>query len=371
MLTGIQSISTSQYNRLLRHKLNTGGNLLTFALAGSGKTEIPIAILDELNLPYQYINLSVLEAPDMIGVPRVDDVTGTMKYASPDFLPYIERTPIPVTLVVDELDKAKPELQNPMLELMQFHSVNGKKLNIRAIFCTGNMPDEGAFSLPVNHALTNRCSVYKMEINYPDWQAWAAGRVNELVVGFLSDRPDMLQVNPNKDDPTAYCRPSPRSWVSAARDLDALGPDASILEQTTIIAGRVGTQAAVDFRVWMEHYRVIAPHVRQLAATGLFPPPNMAIDKLLVCAITACGEITKAIAPRVVDPAKKGKAVDTAHVMRVAKHIFDWLETLAPDCQIAAVKSTLSANVMTAHKLTDIPSAANVFKNLRNILTNK
>lgn len=366
MLSGIQAITPSRYEKLIHHALKTGGNLLTIALAGSGKTEIPAAILEEEKIPMQYINLSVLEAPDMIGVPRVDDTTGTMKYASPDFLPYVERTPVPVCLLVDELDKAKPELQNPMLELMQFHSVNGKKLNIRAIICTGNMPDEGAFSLPINHALTNRCAVYKMETSYPDWQDWAVrAGVNELIVGFLSKFPDKLQVTPNKDDPTAYCRPSPRSWTWAAKDLDSLDKSADIEDKTIAIAGRVGTAAAIDFRVWMEHYRVITPYIERLVKDGTYPP-NMPIDQLLVCAIAASGEVSKLVGGR----AKTVKSKESPQeILRISKNIFDWLVTLRPEEQIAAVKSTLSSKGIKENGLTKIPSVVTVFGNLRKILT--
>lgn len=367
MLTGVQDITTARYEKLIRHAIKTKGNLLVIALAGSGKTEIAESTLESLNVPYQYINLSVLEAPDLIGVPRVNDETGTMSYATPEFLPYADRTPNPIALVIDELDKAKSELQNPLLELMQFHTVNGRKLNIAAIFCTGNMPDEGAFSLPINHALTNRCMVFKMEVQFPDWRDWAVNHgINPLIVGFLGKSPDLLQVSPNKDDPTAYCRPSPRSWTRAAAELDALPEDADIETQMIVIAGRVGVTAALGFRVWMEHYRHIAPHIDQLVANGTFPPNNFAIDKLLVCAISACNEVAKVAGTRKGGGTKKAS---DDQIEKVSKHVFDWLETLTAENQIAAVKSTISAKVVIDNNLIRIPSVSKVFGNLKRILT--
>jgi MoxR-like ATPase len=172
MLTNVFEIDQSTYKNVLKFNIRSGGNLVVLGMAGTGKTEMAQDSITEEGFEYVYLNLSVLEAPDLIGLPIIT-ADKQVDYANPRFLPRMDITPKPMVLLVDEIDKAKPELQNPLLELFQFHSINGTKLNIQAIIATGNLPEEGAFSQPISHALTNRCKVFKLTHSFESWRDWA------------------------------------------------------------------------------------------------------------------------------------------------------------------------------------------------------
>ena len=425
MLTGIYEIDQAQLKKLMRFTIDAGTNLLTFGAAGTGKTEMGVQAIREKGYKPLYLNLSVLEAPDLVGVPVVDEATLTSHHAVPGNFPirYTDeewerildkhkasqaaalktaqavaqeaendlakregrkpRTltgtpdgfkPVPppkrpeeVVLLVDELDKAAPELQNPMLELFQFRTINGRPLAIKAVIATGNLPDEGAFSRPVSHALTNRCSVYKVSTAFEPWQEWAASaHVNPLVVGFLSRNTEMLLQPPPEGDDTAYCHPSPRAWTLAARDLDQAGREAPVEFQELLIAARVGCPVATKFKVWLEHYRHIEPLIDKLVKDGT--PPSFekgedTLDRVLVCAIAGVDAIMRVCREKPTD--KKAQDVQQKRIAQYTENVMRWMKELPGEICIGAMKSTFTMEEIKRHKLTQYPDFMKAFIKVR------
>ncbi len=367
MLTGIVEIPQDVYQAALKFNISTGGNLMVFGQAGIGKTEMAQQVAKDMGFEVYYLNLSVLEAPDLLGLPIITD-DKSVDYARPKFLPVEGKVDKKVVLLVDEVDKAKPELQNPLLELFQSHTLNGTKLSIQAIIATGNLPDEGAHSQPVSHALTNRCKVYKLTHSFEPWREWAqSAGLNAFIIGFLSKNQEFLSKPPTEGDPTAYCRCSPRAWALAARDLDQTSSKDTVDFQTLLVAGRVGTEGATKFRVWLEHYRVLEPMIDGLVNKGDMPPSHgFSIDKQLVCAIGAVAEITKLSR---VSGAEKVGGKEFMKVQQAATHVFKWLNTLPDEFKIAAVKSSLNMDVLLKWQLVKIPEVFNVYSALRKVLS--
>lgn len=370
MLTDVFEIGTDTYLQALRFNIRTGGNLLILGPAGTGKTEMAEQVSREEGYEFIYLNLSVLEAPDLIGLPIVTE-DKTVDYAMPKFLPREGTLKKKKVLIVDELDKAKPELQNPLLELFQFHSVNGNKLEIQAIIATGNLPDEGSFSQPISHALTNRCKTFKVKFDFDTWQEWAQKvGLNALVIGFLSKNRDWAARPAAEGDPTAYCRPSPRAWSLAARDLDMTmeGPktDASVEFQSLMVAGRVGMAGATKFRVWLDHYRHVEPMIDELVKNGTAPNPDkLSIDRLLVLCIGAAAEVANLMRKDVADK-DRAKHKETVH--KVASNVFSYISKQTTDYQICAVKSNFNMDMITKYDLTKVKPVMDTFLAVRKVL---
>jgi hypothetical protein len=376
ILTGIFEIDTATYEQTLRFTANSGGNLLVFGQAGIGKTEIPSQIARELGLPWVYWNLSTQEAPDLVGLPTIREesvqnadtkarTVRVVEYAAPPYMPVMEYTPDPVMILIDEIDKAKSELQNPLLEVLQQRTINGRPLNVKCIVCTGNLPDEGAFSKPVSHALTNRCQVFKLTTCFDAWQSWAVKKgVNSLVVGFLSRNQEYLSRAPVVGDPTAYVRCSPRSWTLAAQDLDFTDSSASVDFQTLLVAGRVGMEPAAQFRVWLDHYRFIEPMLDALVTKGEVPNlAEMTIDRLLVLGLSACSAVASMGRKPVKNQAERDKqhtAVNTAAV-----NVFKMISRIPSEFQVHAIKSALSIELVSQYQLTKIPDVMKTYLNVR------
>lgn len=352
MLTNVPEISMKEYLQMLRFTIRNQRNLLIIGSAGSGKTEAAKEIASEVGYEVVYLNLSVLEAPDLIGLPMLSK-EGRVNYALPSFFPLESSNKI--VLLIDEADKAKPELQNPMLELLQFRSINGRPLNIEACVLTGNLPDEGAHAGLISTALTNRCFTFKLETDFESWQTWAVSKgVNSLVVAFLGRHPDLLRSVSKHDDPTEYCRPSPRAWTLAGQDLDAAEGE-SIDIMTNIVAGRVGHAAAVKFKVWLEHYRIIEPKIKLLIEKGTHPDlSGEAIDRIFIYGIAAATAIRK--------HNQKDK------VQKIAKNTFAFLETLPPEIQIGAVRSALDLKFIEKFGLSSVPEVMKVYTRIHDVM---
>lgn len=363
MLTGVQEIDQGTLMQMMRFSIRRGSNLMTFGPAGIGKTEMAEQAAAAEGYDFIYLNLSVLEAPDLLGLPRIGE-NGKTAYAIPEKFPY-DGEGKPKVLLVDELDKARPELQNPMLELFQFRSVNGTRLNIHSVLATGNLPDENSFSQPVSHALMNRCSVFRTTCSFDPWQDWAAGRVNALVVGFLSRSPHMLLQPPPEGDDTAYCHPSPRSWTLAGKDLDGTTAQDSVDFQTLLVAGRVGQGPATKFKVWLDHYRHISPQIDALVRDGKHPSPDAvnSLDRVMVCAIAGADAIMEST--RRADAATKDREGAVKAVHKVTENVMGWMNTISSEMAIGAVKSVLHMEAITKYQLMKVKPFMEVYVKIR------
>jgi hypothetical protein len=360
MLTNIFEITTKQYQALLAQTIKSKGNIMTFGQAGIGKTEIAIQVAKQMGYDIVYWNLSTQQPPDLVGLPVIHG--DRVKYSVPYHMP-IDMDKKPVVVIVDELDKADSDLQNPMLEVFQFHSINGRPLNIQAIISTGNLPDEGSFSKPVSHALANRCMVFKLTSNFDEWQEWATSEaVEPLIVGFLSRNPEFLSKKVDTEDPTAYCKPSPRSWSSAAKSNVS---ELDINFASMLIAGYVGQEAAVKFRVWLEFAREIEPNIDALIKDGVMPPTSWGSDKVLIAALQACGYVQRLGLSIMEQTDKKKKADMAVKLESASKNVFSWLAQMPPNFQVCAVKSSVTYNMIEKCGLFRIPEVVQVFKALK------
>lgn len=370
MLSNVLEIDQGTYSEVLDFNIQTGTNLIVLGLAGTGKTEMGLQACDRTGFQSCYLDLSVLEAPDLVGLQYITQDEGEsvkyVEYASPKFLPRKKPGSKPKVLIVDEIDKAKPELQNPLLELFQLHSINGHPLDIQAIIATGNLPEEGAFSRPISHALTNRCKVFKLTHSFEVWRDWAQNEgINPLVIGFLSRNQEFLCKPPVEGDPTAYTRPSPRSWTNSARDLNFTDSKKHSVDfQSMLVAGHVGTEAAIKFRIWLDHSRHVEPVVDELWKTGRAPSMNdMTVDKQLITAISAVDLVTQACKRPTKTPQERQKLME--EVQKGASNVFGWIQQIPSEFQIGAVKSTLNMKLIGDFQLTKIPPVMKTYMNVK------
>ena len=371
VFTNIHAVNQAGLAEVTRFTIETGGNQIILGPSGTGKTEINVQCIESMGYEFVYLNLSVLEAPDLLGLPSIDEKEMVVKYALPAAFPKVkkvkdgENRPKGKILLVDELDKSKPELQAPMLELFQYRSINGQELGFDAVLATGNRPDEGAFSMPINKALTNRCKVYQMNPEFDPWRDWAASvNLNGLVIGFLSRNKDLFFAPDKSGDMTAYCSCSPRSWSNAARDLDFAHKSKSKQNdwtfQNQIVSGYVGVSAAAKFEVWLTYYKEIYPLIDALVLKGVEPNlKDATMDKVIVMAIAASQEIANKA--KIIPGGKPDKQA-ILEAQKVAKNVSTWLAKCPVDVMVAGMKSTLTSDQIQDYKITEVGDFMKVFR---------
>lgn len=261
----LPEIDQEQALNLTKFFIRSQHNVFLFGRRGVGKTDIAIQAAKDCGLKVNYINLSVIERPDLAGYPDMSAPGDIIHYKSPYFLPKLLDGYKPDSVILfDEVDKAQAEITAPLLEILLFKKINGVPINAAACILTGNLSNEGAYSNDISSALLDRGAKFILQFNFEKWVDWAkAHGVHDLILGFLRSDPSFAC---GSLEESSYASPSPRSWTWAslallkARELKM----SDIETVTQIISGYVGSEAGLRFKIWYEHYRVFEPHVHSL-----------------------------------------------------------------------------------------------------------
>lgn len=287
----LQEIDQEQALNLCKFYINANKNLFLFGRRGVGKTEIVMRAAKECNLKINYINLSVIERPDLAGYPDMNSAGDIIHFKSPYFLPSLSEGASPDSVILfDEVDKAPPEVTAPLLEMLQFKRINGKAINVAACILTGNLFNEGAYSNQVSSALLDRGPKYILSFNFEKWIDWAKSHnVHDLILGFLRSNPEFAC---GKIEDSNYASPSPRGWTLAS-DAIIKAKELKIIDIDTvsqIVSGFVGFEAGMRFKIWYEHYRKFEPYVQALINSGEMNLnySDLAPTEKVVFVVTAC-----------------------------------------------------------------------------------
>lgn len=344
----LQEIDQEQALHLAKFFIRSGQNLFLFGRRGVGKTEIAIQAAESCKLKINYVNLSVIERPDLAGYPNIYAPGDVVTFKSPVFLPSLEKNKPDSILLFDEVDKASPEVTAPLLEILLHKSINGKPLNAAACILTGNFVNEGAYSNLISSALLDRGAKFILSFNFEKWVDWAKGHgVHDLILGFLHTNPDLAC---GKVEETTYASPSPRAWTLAsdalikARDLKIV----DIETVTQIISGYVGGEAGLKFKIWYEHYRKFEPSVLNLLENG-----NMSLNfkelmptEQVVFVVSACHLAKHKLLTE--NPKTKNKLVYLEHLCNFLKQ-----NKVSYEIQTIGFNNAFDGEVITKYKLYD------------------
>jgi len=328
--------------------------IAVFGRRGTGKTQISKQVIDEIDAEEVYLNLSVLERVDLGGYPKlmgVDSTESYVRYLLPIFYEKMVSFNRPVVLLLDEVDKCDPSLNAPLLELVQFRSINGRRLeNLKSVIMTGNLTAEGGQrpSLP----LLDRAEKFLAETTVVDWLNWAGskkGVIHPSITAFIHEKPAELfgDVDPGE----VYADPSPRGWHNASKLL-FIGEEKNwsdkIMQEK--VQACVGKASGIQYEVFFKHYRHVLPIVDQVTSAK----PVKGWDKLqpgekMVATMLMCNRVSREI-DEPTDKTKKalGKLLD---------NVGDFLvKSVEPEMSLISLRSqigmqrVIDANMLTHEK---------------------
>jgi hypothetical protein len=263
----LREINQETTLNLMKFSISMERNFFIFGSKGTGKSEIAIQAIKESGFKVNYINLSVLDRCDLMGYPRMNSPSKTVSFKLPSYLPPLEGKPDSVILF-DEADKASPDVMAPLLEILQFRSINHTPLNIVSCILTGNLPEEKVYANQISSALLDRTSKYILNFDLSLWIDWAkSNNVHDLILGFLRYHPEFAT---GRIDESVYASPSPRGWTLASQALlKSKEINMTDIESVTqIISGYVGSEAGLRFKIWYEHYKQFIPYIQSLIEQG-------------------------------------------------------------------------------------------------------
>ncbi len=238
------SINTAQLLDILTYT-PPSQNILLVGRHGIGKSEILSHYFRVRGEHVVTLFLGQMADPgDLIGLP--DRREGKTSFLAPQWWPQEDEKP--VVLFLDELNRARPELLQAVMDLCLSRRLAGRALPPGSrVVAAVNDGDEYQLT-PLDPALVSRFNVYSFQPSVTDWLTYATEvGLDQRVIAFITQNnawldgiPGDMQIDHGLDP-----LPNRRAWTRLAeisRDISAFG-DA----QLGLFAGIVGTAAASQF----------------------------------------------------------------------------------------------------------------------------
>jgi hypothetical protein len=176
---------------------------------GIGKSEIVRAAAERLGVRLAVLDLSLLEPPDLVGLPIIEQ--GRTRYALPSILPQDGNG----ILLLEELNRAERYIQQPALQLLTARTLHEYCLPAGWVCYAAVNPQDGDYQVTaLDPALRARFLQLRVRADRPSWLSWAlhAG-VHPAVIAVAQAHDRVLD------------EVSPRSWVYVSQLLRALRPE--------------------------------------------------------------------------------------------------------------------------------------------------
>ncbi len=184
---------------------------------GVGKSEIVHQAARELGIQCTILDLSLLEPPDLVGLPVIKE--GRTTYAPPLLLPLAGEG----ILLLEELNRAERYIQQPALQLLTARRLHEYVLPPGWAVAAAINPEEGEYQVtPLDPALRARFLFLKVCADRQCWLAWAeAKRIHPAVMHLAQNHDEFLDHVP------------PRTWAFVSDILHALQPEE--MERTGLV----------------------------------------------------------------------------------------------------------------------------------------
>ena len=235
-------------------------NIMLVGKHGIGKSEILTSYFNSKGLKVVTLFLGQMADPgDIIGIPsKVEKLDAKGKATShTDFTPpyWFPQDDQPIVLFLDELNRARPEILQTVMDLTLNRKLAGKALPKGSHVISAVNDGEEYQLTDLDPALVSRFNIYEFRPTVEEWLNWAAGQnLDERVINFIQDNPTWLD-----GDSTEYKgldkSADRRAWKHVSDIM--LKVDTINDVHKRIIAGIVGVGAAAAFIQSAQQRKVI------------------------------------------------------------------------------------------------------------------
>lgn len=215
-------------------------NILLVGNHGIGKSRIVEDYFTEKGTKVTALFLGQMSDPgDLIGLPRLNEETGKTDFMPPYWFP---TDGVPIVLFLDELNRARPEMLQTVMDLVLNRKLAGRQLPEGSRIISAVNAGEQYQVGELDPALVSRFNIYELRPTPQDWLKWAGKeKLDERVINFIASRPDMLD---SRFDPAADSldkSPDRRAWERVAHLLS--GVKNPIEVHAKMVAGIIGALA--------------------------------------------------------------------------------------------------------------------------------
>lgn len=240
------SVNTQEL-RLLLEQTPATHNIMLVGNHGIGKSEILTDFFKEKGMEVIALFLGQMADPgDLIGLPSKDEASGKTTFMPPYWFPTDGK---PIVLFLDELNRARPEILQTVMDLALNRKLAGRYLPEGSrIISAVNAGDQYQLT-DLDPALVSRFNIVNFTPTCEEWMLWAkkAG-IDNRVIDFIAENRMWLDKEPDAKegaDTGLDKTPDRRAWKRVSDVI--LGKEELKEIDTKIISSIVGPKAAAAF----------------------------------------------------------------------------------------------------------------------------
>lgn len=230
-------------------------NIMLVGKHGIGKSEILTKYYCAQGLKVVTLFLGQMSDPgDLIGLPHKNEVTGKTDFMPPYWFPTEGE---PIVLFLDELNRARPEILQTIMDLALNQQLAGRPLPKGSRIISAVNDGEEYQLTDLDPALVSRFNVYEFRPTVSEWLLWASTHgVDERVIAFIQENPKMLdESTDNRLDQGLEKSPDRRAWTKVSTIISGEKSLKDIHKK--VISGIVGMQATTAFFNSISENRII------------------------------------------------------------------------------------------------------------------
>lgn len=240
------SVNITELTQLLDCMPDTH-NIMLVGRHGIGKSEILTNYFNQKGMPVVALFLGQMSDPgDIIGLPNKDELTGKTVFMPPYWFPTDGK---PIVLFLDELNRARPEILQTVMDLALNRKLAGKSLPEGSRIISAVNAGEEYQLTDLDPALVSRFNIVNFKPSTEEWLIWA--KKNELdgrVIHFIEENRLWLdkEADAREGEDTGLNKtPDRRAWKRVS---DVIKDKVQLKEiDKKIISSIVGVKAASLF----------------------------------------------------------------------------------------------------------------------------
>lgn len=230
-------------------------NIMLMGKHGIGKSQILENFFSKKGCKVVPLFLGQMSDPgDIIGIPHKNEATGHTEFMPPYWFPTDDT---PVVLFLDELNRARPEVLQTIMDLALNRTLAGRSLPKGSrIISAVNCGEEYQLT-DLDPALVSRFNIYEFVPSVQDWLLWAnKNGIDERVISYISENPKALDNQAAVEDlDNLEKTPDRRGWARVSEIISGK----AVLTQShkSIIAGIIGGIGAGRFFEFLDTNHIL------------------------------------------------------------------------------------------------------------------
>lgn len=231
-------------------------NILLVGRHGIGKSKILENFYKRKGFSVVNLFLGQMSDPgDLIGLPQKNEKLGQTEFLLPYWFPTDNK---PIVLFLDELNRARPEVLQTIMDLTLNRKLAGKSLpdGSRIISAVNNGEQYSLTEL--DPALVSRFNVYEFVPTVEEWLLWAEEvGIDRRIISFIQENHNLLD-GTEFDKSIMDLEPTPdrRRWERLSNVMQNMSEIGKL--ELDVFSGIIGDAAASQFYSSISEHRIIS-----------------------------------------------------------------------------------------------------------------